>query len=462
MTDRQSSSITFCSGVGNATGSNFLFEVGSADTRPCRVLVDCGLIQGGTYATEQNRKPFSYDPATIDFLFVTHAHADHIGRIPKLVKEGFRGPIYSTEATRAITELMFEDALKIMRREAADSGTEVMYGNDEVAAALREWRTLSYHESITLPGGVVALPKDAGHILGSAYYEFARGGRTVVFSGDLGNSPSLLLNDTEPLREATYLVIESVYGDRNHEDKSVRREKLRQALEHAISERGVLVIPAFSLERSQDILYELNHMVEDGEVPSVPVFLDSPLAIKVTDVYRRMRHEFKSPVQREIAAGDDIFKFPKLKFTISTEQSERIDLVPSPKVIIAGGGMSEGGRVIGHEQSYLPNPRNTILLVGYQAAGTLGRALLEGVKEVMIHGKRVEVHAKIMSINGYSSHKDSNHLVEFVARSESTLEKVFVAMGEPKSSLFLAQRIRDELGIEAIFPELGSTHQIEF
>jgi len=451
----------FAGGVGNATGANFLFEIGG-EAKPLRVLVDCGLVQGSRYTMDENRKPFPYGPASIDLLFITHAHTDHIGRIPKLVKEGFKGPIYSTPETRAIAQLMFDDALNIMRREASDRGAAPLYESSDVAAAFSLWHELPYHTPLTLEGGVTVTAKDAGHILGSCFFEFERNGKRVVFSGDLGNTPSLLVKDTEPLESVSYLVIESVYGDRNHEGREQRREILREAVLDVERKKGVLIIPAFSLERSQMILYELNNMVEDKEVPSMPVFLDSPLAIKVTSVYRRMKHTFKPSVQQEIASGDDIFNFPKLRFTASSRESAHIDLVPNPKIIIAGGGMSEGGRVIGHEKSYLPNAQNTVLLVGYQAAGTLGRALAEGSKEVVIAGETVPVNARIMMVSGYSSHKDSDHLVEFVAGSAETLKEVFVAMGEPKSSLFLAQRIRDELGVDAVFPELGSTHEIEF
>lgn len=455
------SSITFCGGVGNATGANFLFEV-SGDSKPLRVLIDCGLVQGSQYAMDENRKPFSYNPADVDALFITHAHTDHIGRIPKLVKEGYKGPIYSTPETRAIADLMFADALNIMRREDSDSSREPLYDAPDVAAAFSQWHDLPYHKPFALPGGVSVTAKDAGHILGSCFFEFERGGRKAVFSGDLGNTPSLLVRDTEALQGAHYLVIESVYGDRNHEGRAERREVVRKAVLHAIEKKGVLIIPAFSLERSQMILYELNNMVEGGEVPALPVFLDSPLAIKVTSIYRQMKHSLKQSVLDEISSGDDIFNFPKLKFTTTSHESHKIDMVHNPKIIIAGGGMSEGGRVIGHEKNYLPDERNTVLLVGYQAAGTLGRSLSEGAKEVVIQGEKVAVNARIMMVSGYSSHKDSEHLVEFVENSADTLKKVFVAMGEPKSSLFLAQRIKDELGVTAVYPELGSTHEIEF
>ncbi len=456
------SSISFYGGVGGATGANFLFSIARNAGEPLRVLIDCGLFQGDSYAPEENRKDFLYEPSTVDALFVTHSHTDHIGRIPKLVKSGFRGPIYSTKETRAIAELMLDDALRIMRRESFDRNGEILYEKEDVSKTFEAWRTIEYGVALEIADGTTVTAHDAGHILGSAFFVFERNGCRTVFTGDLGNSPSPLVRDTETLERANYLVTESVYGDRNHEDRATRREKLRGAVMRAIEQKGVLVIPAFSLERSQVILYELNNMVENNEVPSIPVFLDSPLAIKVTEVYRKMMQDLKQSVQSEIASGDDIFNFPRLKFTESHQESSKIDMVQNPKIIIAGGGMSEGGRVIGHEKNYLPDARNTVLLVGYQAAGTLGRALLEGEKEVKIAGEKVSVRANIMSVMGYSSHKDSDHLVEFVAGSADTLKKVFVVMGEPKASLFLAQRLRDELGVDAVYPELGSTVEVEF
>ena len=453
--------ITFLGGVGSATGANFLLKFPESP-RPLSILVDCGMFQGDRYATEENQKPFALDPAAIDFLFITHAHADHIGRVPKLIKDGFRGPIYSTPETKIISEIMFDDMATILEREAADRGVTPLYSRSETAQALRQWDVIPYHNSFSLPNGVTVTPKDAGHILGSAYFEFARNGQKLVFSGDLGNTPSPLVKDTEPLVGAKYLLVESVYGDRNHEDREHRVEKLRNVVLDSIKRNGVLIIPAFSLERSQVILYELNNLVEEGKIPSIPVFLDSPLAIKLTAVYKRLKHDFKPSVQQEIASGDDIFKFPRLQFTQTSQQSHHIDFVQNPKIIIAGGGMSTGGRVIGHEKNYLPDARNTILLVGYQAVGTLGRALFEGSKTVSINGEEVPVRAHIDMINGYSSHKDSDHLVEFIAGSRETLKQVFTVMGEPKSSLFLAQRIRDELEIEAIYPEQGSTYTLDF
>ncbi|MDP3962722.1 MAG: MBL fold metallo-hydrolase [bacterium] len=446
--------VTFFSGVGSVTGANFLLETGSS-----RILVDCGLIQGEREAMKENSESFGYEPSSIDMLFVTHAHLDHVGRIPKLVKEGFKGEIYSTPETRALAELILEDAAGLMAKFAKEDGILPIYEMNDVKNSMLLWKTIPYHAE-TQFGDFSLYIKDAGHILGSGMFQFTAGGKKIVFTGDLGNSPTPLLMDTEPIEGADYLIMESVYGDRNHESKDIRKEKLEKIIKDTISKGGTLVIPAFSLERTQVIIYEINKLVESKVIPTIPVFIDSPLAIKVTEVYRASTGLFNGRAQEEIRNGDDIFNFPKLSYTVSREDSEEIDRMNGPKIIIAGSGMSVGGRVRHHEGMYLPDPSSTILLVGYQTLGTTGRHLLEGAKKVNIGGKQIEVRAKIESILGYSSHKDSDHMVELVSTAQNTVKKVFVVMGEPKAATFLAQRINNELGVQAICPEKGMEYEL--
>ncbi len=450
------SKLTFISGVGEVTGSNFLVEGGGV-----KILVDCGLIQGVQFAEKENRSSFPYDPRAIDFLIVTHAHLDHIGRIPKLVKDGFRGVIYSTEVTRQIAEPMFEDALSLLGMEARREGVLPLYEKKDVEDALSLWRGVSYHKEVSLKDGFSFYLKDAGHILGSAMVELRRDDKKIVFTGDLGNSPSLLLKDTEVVDDADYLVMESVYGDRNHEPKDERDRRFAEVVRETIARGGVVVIPAFSLERTQNILYSLNNLVESGQIPSVPVFLDSPLAIKVTEIYKREVGDFKKEVQEEIRGGDDIFNFPKLSFTLTNHESNAISHVKGPKIILAGSGMSAGGRVTKHEKEFLPDPKSTILLVGYQSIGTVGRSLENKVKEISIEGQEITVRAHIENIRGFSSHKDSDSLINFAAETKGRVKKIFVVMGEPKASLFLVQRLRDYADLPALYPERGVPYPLE-
>jgi metallo-beta-lactamase family protein len=253
-----------------------------------------------------------------------------------------------------------------------------------------------------------------------------------------------------------------VYGDRTHEKREERQQLLQNAIEETIKRKGVLLVPAFSLERTQEILFEINDMVEHNRIPEVPVFLDSPLAIKATAVYKKYESYFNTDTQAIIKSGDDVFKFPMLKFTEDAEDSKKILHVHSPKVIIAGSGMSNGGRILHHEKNYLSDPNTTLLLIGYQAVGTPGRLMQEGAKSVRIMGEQVELRARIVNIHGYSGHRDTNGLFEFVESMKDKVQKVFVVMGEPKASSFLAQRLHDYLGLNAVVPKRGESVELGF
>ena len=454
---KHTSKLTFHGGAGSVTGANFLLEDKESGAK---ILVDCGFFQGRKVGEDINRDPFPYDPTSIDVLFVTHAHIDHIGRIPKLVRDGFRGVIYSTPATKEIAELMLTDSMGILGKEAKEDHLPPMYEREDVEKTMNLWQSVPYHTPINLKGGFQVTLKDAGHILGSAQVVFVRDGRTLVFTGDLGNSPAPLLRDTEPLGNVQYVVMESVYGDRNHESRADRKQMLEDVIEDTIKKGGALVVPAFSLERTQELLFEINDLVEHGRIPAVPVFVDSPLAIKVTRIYKNSNGNFNHNANDVIKSGDDIFNFPRLKFTMETEESKAIKEAPNPKVIIAGSGMSNGGRIIHHEKHYLPDPKSTILLIGYQSVGTMGRALQEGAKNVTIMGDSVPVLARIAKIRGYSAHKDSDALVDFVRTADDGIEQVFVVMGEPKAEMFLAQRLRDHLGVNATVPQKDESVEI--
>jgi len=448
---KNTAKVTFHGGTGSVTGANFLLEIDGK-----RILVDCGLTQGFKIADDINWDPFPYNAKEIDMLFVTHAHVDHLGRVPKLIHEGFRGHIYSTEPTKALAEPILEDTAGILSKNK-EFDLEKIFSPENLKLSASLWQGFSYHQKIKITDNLEVSFRDAGHILGSAMVEFIFNGKKILFTGDLGNSPSPLLPDTEKITDIDYLIMESVYGDRNHESRNERRKNLERTIEDNYKRKGTLIIPTFSLERSQELLFELNELMENNRIPEMPIFFDSPLAIRLTEIFKHFKNYFNEAAQKAISSGEHIFDFPELHSTLRSEESKVIASVPNPKVVIAGSGMSAGGRIVHHERHYLPDPNNTILLMGYQSVGTPGRLIQEGVKTVRITGEDVAVRAHVVTISGYSGHKDSDGLINFVEDTSETIKKVFVVMGEPKSSMFLVQKMRDNLGIEAYAPEKGDS-----
>ena len=452
--------ITFAGGAQMPTGSNFLVEFGGK-----RILIDCGLVQGEKYSIPLNSAPFTYDTKSIDFLFITHAHLDHVGRIPFLVRNGFRGKIISTEPTREMAELIMLDSVKLLMKEATHSGAPIIFEEKDVFETMHLWATtIAYEKGFVIPtddGDAVITYHDAGHILGSAIVEIAYKGKKLAFTGDLGNTPSPLMCDTTPLKDIDYLVMESVYGDRNHKDKDKRIEIFKEAVTTTIAKGGTVLIPAFSIERTQEMLLAFNELVESHQIPEIPVYLNSPLGINITKVYKKYDSWFNQNIENIIRSGDDIFAFKGLVQTPSPEESKSINSDNRPKVIIAGSGMSNGGRILHHEARYLPDPNSTIIIAGYQAVNTLGRRIVDEEKEVYINGNLIPLRARVVNIHGFSAHKDSDHLVEFVASTASTLKKVIIVLGEPKSTYFLGQRIHETYNLPVNVPERGDVMELD-
>lgn len=449
MEKEKKAKITFCGGAGSVTGANFLLEINNK-----KFLIDCGLTQGDKMTDNVNWEPFVYNPKEIEILFITHAHVDHIGRIPKLVENGFRGKIYSTEPTQTLSGPMLEDTVGILSKHK-DLGLDKIYTEENLKVISSLWRGFPYQEKIKISDNLEFCFLNAGHILGSAMVEFFYNGKKIIFTGDLGNSPSMLLPDTEKVTDADYLIMESVYGDRNHESREDRRRLLEEVIEDNYKRKGTLIIPTFSLERAQELLFELNALVENCRIPIMPIFLDSPLAIRLTDVFKRYKNYFNEMAQKAMSHEKYIFDFPGLHNTLKSEESRMIDQVPNPKIVIAGSGMSTGGRIVHHEKNYLPDPNNTILLTGFQSVNTPGRFIREGMKTIHIMGEEVPVRAHVAKISGYSGHKDSDGLLSFVEDMQDSVKKIFVVMGEPKSSMFLVQKLKDNLGLDASVPNLG-------
>lgn len=441
------------------TGANYLIETASS-----KIIVDCGMFQGRRRCDPRNYGDFPYKPASLDAVFITHAHIDHIGRLPKLIKDGFSGPIYATGATADLAAVMLDDSQKIIKKDCkGDDGP--MYSKKDVNLTAKYFRPTDYGKIIEVTKDIRVRFRDAGHILGSSIIEVWVSENDketkIVFSGDLGNPPTPLLRPTEYIDDAHYVLVESVYGDRIHEDRQERKELLENAIEDTVTQGGVLMVPAFALERTQEMLYEINALVENNRIPKVPIFMDSPLAINTTRVYQKYTGYFNKKATYLIKSGDALFKFPNLKFTYTTKESKAINDVAPPKVIIAGSGMSTGGRIIHHERRYLSDPKSMLLIIGYQAQGTLGRRILDGAKEVKMFGERIPIRCRIRAIGGYSAHADQEGLYKWIdhIRRGGKLKRVYCIQGEEKAANALATKIRDYMAVDAEVPKHGESFE---
>ncbi len=444
--------ITFFGGAKTVTGANYLVECGDS-----KILIDCGLFQGTPELDFLNTEEFQYNLREISHVFVTHSHQDHCGRIPKLVSEGFTGEVIATPPSVAMMSVALEDSARLIDQHAEESGFPPIYTMKDVKAAQKLMRSHPYGDTITVSEHIEVTILNAGHILGSAMYsvKLTEGDkqRIVLFTGDIGNHPAPLLPKHDVVEHADYVVIESAYGNRTHESVGERQAILEKTIKDVIWNKGVLLIPSFAIERTQILLYEINHLVESGQIPAVPIYIDSPLAIKMTRIYQKHFNYFNQNIKDIIASGDDIFDFPGLVFTEAKEESKKINDTPAPKVIIAGSGMSTGGRILFHQQRYLDDPKNCILFVGYQAEGTLGRKIFEGTPVVSIFGNPVKVKAHIKAIGGYSAHADQQQLTDFVQEIQSPVKCVYVVQGEFEASFALKQKIEKDLSIDAHVPK---------
>jgi metallo-beta-lactamase family protein len=449
--------LSFFGGAGIVTGSNFLLETAKGQ----KFLLDCGIEQGRDFIVEDVYGPFPFDASEIDAVYISHAHLDHVGRAPKLMKAGFTGKVYMTPPTRDLAEAILRDSVRILAGEAEARNLAPLYDEGDVDAFLASIETVPYHEEREILPGLSIYLRNTGHILGSSSIRIKdEEGNTFALTSDIGNSPATLLPDHEPITDSEVVLIESVYGDRANPEKDDRVAHLRDLLKKAYEKGGTILMPAFSIERTQILLYEIGKLVASGELPSVPVFLDSPLAISVTKIYQKWAKDyFKPELEGKIREGH-LFQFPFLTTTADREESEAIAKAGDPKIIMAGAGMSHGGRIGKWEQKYLPYPDTTLFIVGYQAPGSPGRMLQNGSPHVKIDGRDVEVLAKVETLHGWSGHADRDGLLEFAGKCMPNAKTFFVGLGEPDSERFLAQRIHDYLGAKVIVPEKGETWEI--
>lgn len=449
--------ITFFGAAHGVTGSCHLVE-----TEQSKILFDCGMFQGSDFNEGKNHDTFPFDPKAIDTVLVSHAHIDHTGRIPKLVRDGFNGKIYMTKATKEFARLIWEDAYSIMQYDHEKFGSLILYDEGDIDAALRMCVGVDYRERVSLGKGIEAVFKDAGHIFGSAFIELHADGKTVCYSGDMGNNNVPILKETDQLGAVDVLLCESTYGDRIHEDERTRKEMLLEVVREGVTRGGAILMPSFSLERTQEIIYLLDELFEtDKTLPDIPIFVDSPLAIHAFPIYKKYTEYYDEAAAERYMKGEDFLDFARLTLTATKQESMKINNVPNPKLIIAGSGMMNGGRILHHAKRYLSDPNTTLVMVGYQAQGTLGRKLYEGAERVTIHGETIPVKAHIKAIGGLSAHGDQKKLLSWIRNAESLPKKVYCVHGEPHAATELAHVLRDELHVKVFVPEEKDVVEVE-
>ena len=471
--------ITFLGATKTVTGSNYLVEGAGK-----KFLVDCGMWQGSSELEEENLQEFEFNPAEIDFMLLTHAHIDHSGRIPKLYNEGFKNKIYAHKATCDLCALMLPDSGHIQEMEIQWKNKkrirkgleprEPLYTAEQAARCLEIFEPVKYDEIIPIDENIHVRFNDAGHMLGSSIIELwvkEDGKETkVVFTGDLGNNDIPLLDSPTMIDSADYLVMESTYGNRLHVRNDEKAELFLKIVSETLDKGGSVVIPSFAVGRTQEILYELNKLKEktDDEeflkeyetLMKAPVYVDSPLAISATEVFKDNKELFEEEIKQEILRGDNPLEFPGLKFAMTTDESKALNEDPTPAVIISASGMCDVGRIKHHLKHNLWNPKSTILFVGYQAPGTLGYSIVNGAKTVKIFGEEIAVNARIEYIEGYSGHADQEWLMNFVYSFIHKPKHIFLVHGEVESQNVLQEKIVNEAGINAVIPEFGETYEL--
>lgn len=449
--------ISFYGAAGEVTGSCSLLESGSA-----KILIDCGAFQGGDFVEERNGDPFVFDAGSLNAVIITHAHLDHIGRLPLLIKAGYRGFIFATPPTVELIKLVLTDAHEVMFYNNRKFGSPILYSLEDVEATLGQCKNVEYYEDVIVPGEEKAVFKfhEAGHIFGSAFVELHISGKKIIFSGDIGNVNVPILKDTDKLPEdVDLLVCESTYGDRLHDNRLNRQEVIKTVVQKAMARGGVLMVPSFSVERTQEILYDLNELIDQEEkLPKdLPIFLDSPLAIGATEVFTRHTKYFDEEAKKYIFSGDDPFEFSGLKVCRSRDDSKKVNAVMGKKIIIAGAGMMNGGRIQHHALRYLSDERNTLFFTGFQAKNTLGRKILDGQSPVNVLGESVPVRCKIEYVDVLSAHADRAILMNWMRNSGNPPKQIILNHGDPEQSQALAERVMNDLGISArvASPDIG-------
>lgn len=452
--------IEFLGGVGTVTGSKFLVEAGGR-----RLLVDCGLYQGLKALRLRNWERFPVDPASMDWVVLTHGHIDHTGYLPRLFKEGFTGRVYATQATADLLKILLPDSGHLQEEEAAyhnKRGTSKhkpalpLYTAEEGLKAAKRVAGVGYGEPAELGSGIRVSFRRAGHILGSAIVTVeigdGAGRRRLVFSGDLGRYGAPILPDPTPLGEADWVIVESTYGDRRHDPQPIQ-EQLERVIRETVTRGGALIVPAFAIGRTQELMYHLSALEKAGRTPRLPAYVDSPMAIEATEIYCAHPEDFDGDMRAMVMDRNCPLHCGDFRLARTPAESKSINVIRGPVLIIAASGMATGGRVVHHLRLRLPDPRTTVLLVGYQAAGTRGRLLQDGAKSLKMFGELVPVRAHVETIHGLSAHADSEGLMRWLRTATRPPSRVFVVHGDPDPATALAERITRELRWQVSVPQ---------
>ncbi len=456
--------LRFLGAARNVTGSRHLLEVDGTN-----ILVDCGLYQERQFAS-RNWDPFDVPPASIHAVLLTHAHLDHCGLLPKLVKEGFRGKIYCTAATAEIARIILLDAANIQEEDAAykrkrhrkegraGPHDEVpLYTVADAQACSPLFAPVGYGQEVQVAPGVHATFNEAGHVLGSSFInvDVQQNGETrdVLFSGDVGRTHRLIIRDPDSVRDGDYVLVESTYGDRLHDDRTDIKTAIGEAINAAKAAGGNLIVPSFALERAQELLYYISELLREGAIPHILVFLDSPMASAITKVFKHHPELFTGEMRRFLQNHESPFDFPGLKFTETTKESKAINAIKGTIIVIAGSGMCTAGRIKHHLVNNIARPESTIMFVGYQAIGTLGRRIVDGDPEVRILGANYPVKARVLQIPGFSAHADRDELLHWLSSLPKPPRKLFVIHGEAESAQRFGQYVREKMGWDVVVPD---------